>query len=70
MKDVRDLVAMALTSYRCQYTCDADGDALPLVDALTPPFAESIVDGKRELELLAEHISMNLEEEGKVQEHE
>jgi hypothetical protein len=53
-----DLLA-ALFDYRCQYTRDGnDGDHLPLVDALSP--GQTIKEGRRELELLAEHIYLAL----------
>jgi len=57
---IEQRVARALTTYRCQYTRDADGDALDLVDVLTPPGGTDIADGRRELELLAEHITMTV----------
>ena len=57
---IEQRVARALRSYRCQHTRDDDGDALDLVDVLTPPGAADIADGKRELELLAEHITMTV----------
>ena len=53
-------VVRALRTYRCQNTRDADGDALDLVDVLTPPDAADIAGGRRELELLAEHITMTV----------
>lgn len=53
-----DLLA-ALFDYRCQYTMDGnDGDHQPLVDALSP--GQTIKEGRRELELLAEHIYLAL----------
>lgn len=55
-----DALLAALKSYRCQYTVDHDGDALPLVDALSP--GETIAEGERELELLAEHLSLVIDE--------
>lgn len=53
-------VANALDSYRCQYSKDIDGDAVDLVDMLTPMGADNISDGIREMELLAEHITMTI----------
>lgn len=50
----------ALKSYRCHYTVDHDGDALPLVDVLSP--GETIAEGEREMELLAEHLSLAIDE--------
>lgn len=55
-----DALLAALKSYRCQYTVDHDGDSLPLVDALSP--GETIAEGERELELLAEHLSLAIDE--------
>jgi hypothetical protein len=60
---IEQRVARALASYRCQHTRDADGDALDLVDMLTPPGAADIADGKSELGLLAEHITMTVVDE-------
>ncbi|MGE4340913.1 MAG: hypothetical protein AB7E55_33925 [Pigmentiphaga sp.] len=48
----------ALKSYRCQWNSDDDGDALGLADVLTPPGECSIALGKKEMELLSEHIFM------------
>jgi len=50
----------ALKSYRCQYTVDHDGDALHLVDVLSA--GETIAEGQREIELLAEHLSLAIDE--------
>lgn len=50
----------ALKSYLCQYTVDHDGDSLPLVDLLSPH--ETIAEGLRELELLAEYLSFAIDD--------
>ena len=54
----------ALKSYRCQYTHDQDGGGLDLVDALSP--GDTIKEGLCELELLAEHLDLALDEEKKA----
>ena len=58
--NVGQRVELALSSYRCQYVRDTDDDGLDLVDVLTPQGTEDIIDGKREMELLAEHITMTI----------
>ena len=52
-------VLFALREYQCSYTMDDDENPLPLVDALSP--MDSIEEGISELELLAEHIAVNIE---------
>ena len=55
-----DALLAALKSYRCQYTLDQDGGGLDLVDALSP--GDTIAEGKLELELLADHLSLAVDE--------
>jgi hypothetical protein len=50
----------ALKSYRCQHMRGCDGDALELVDVLSP--LETIAEGMHELELLAEHLSLAIDD--------
>jgi hypothetical protein len=57
---IESRVDQALKSYRCQYTQDADGEPLDLVDVLTPPEDADISRGRQEMELLAEHIAMTI----------
>jgi hypothetical protein len=59
-----DALLAALKSYRCQYTHDQDGGGYRLEDALSP--GDTIKEGLRELELLAEHLDMALDEEEKA----
>ena len=59
-----DALLAALKSYRCQYTHDQDGGGLDLVDALSP--GDTIKEGLCELELLAEHLDLALDEEKKA----
>lgn len=60
LEHIEHRVKKALRTYRCQYTRYADDSGYQLVDAVTPPGAADITDGKRELELLAEHIIMTI----------
>lgn len=67
IEHIGQCVACALESYRCQHTQDGDGNALELMDVLTPLGAADITDGKHELELLAEHITMAIVDESEVE---
>jgi hypothetical protein len=59
-----DALLAALKSYRCQYTHDQDGGGYRLEDALSP--GDTIKEGLCELELLAEHLDLALDEEKKA----
>lgn len=50
----------ALRDYRCQYTRDADGNGLSLVDMLTPDYESDITNGISEMEILADDIEAHL----------
>ena len=58
------IIVDALKSYKCQYTQDCDGNGLNLVDVLSPnsDYNYSIKLGLEELELLADHIDVCIEE--------
>lgn len=58
---IQERVYDALTSYRCQFSRDADDAGLTLLDILTP--AEETAAGSAERELLAEHIIMTIIDE-------
>lgn len=45
----------ALRGHKLQYTADEDGNAYPLVDALTPP-GRTINEGEMEIVALADEI--------------
>lgn len=61
--DIRDIIETSLKAYNLQYSADQDGNGYPLVDALTPA-GEGIIDkGLREIELLADHIATELEQD-------
>lgn len=45
-----------LADYRCQYTEDESGGGLPLADALSP--GETIEEGQKELDILADDLSV------------
>jgi len=46
-----------LSSYKCQFTHDlVCGDALPLVDKLTPPGDSTVTRGRREMALIADGL--------------
>ena len=59
-----DALLAALKAYRCQYTLDQDGGGLDLVDALSP--GDTIAEGNLELELLAEHLGLAIDEANSV----
>ena len=50
-----------LKAYNCQHTTDEEGNGLPLVDILSS--GETIKEGNLEIELLAEHILIELEKQ-------
>jgi hypothetical protein len=52
-------ILFALRKYKCSFTMDDDENCLPLVDALSP--MDSIAEGIKELELLAEYIAVTIE---------
>ena len=58
---MNDSILKALLEYNCQYSKDYDNDSLPLVDVVTPAFEYTTNLGKKELELLAEHITKYIE---------
>ena len=51
-------IKKALQSFRCQYVTDCDENPLSLTDALSP--TDTIAEGEKEIELLADHISASL----------
>lgn len=55
---IRVVLLEALRAYGCQYTLDADGDGVSLVDVLTPPGNKDISEGTAELELLADELAV------------
>lgn len=56
------IIRQSLGEYRCQHiTCNDGDDHLPLVDALTPPGDDSIERGEAELDLLADHLLIDIE---------
>lgn len=57
---VGDLIESALHGYRCQYWQTEEGGGMPLADLLTPTGESSIAFGKAELELLCDHILIEL----------
>ena len=51
---LRDVLLVALGSYRCQYAFTTDSEHLPLIDALSP--GVTIAEGRMEIELLADYL--------------
>ena len=62
--DLRDIIERGLKDYRMQFSVDEDGDALPLVDALTPPLDSDIKHGLEELHLLADILAVTVHDAG------
>lgn len=58
---VHAAIKKALRDYRCQNTAGEDGEKYPLVDALTPPDAETIAAGENEIELLTDEVWWSLQ---------
>lgn len=56
------IIREALNDYRCQYTlCASDDSGSMLVDILTPD-GDDVDSGIREMDLLAEHIAVSIDD--------
>jgi len=54
-KSAEEVARDVLKQYRCQHQVDEDGNALPLVDALSPK--DTIKEGLEEIEMLADDVA-------------
>ena len=61
MKAIEEIVTEVLNNYRCQYNRTEDGDALDLIDVLSP--GETVAEGRKEIELLIDELVVNIEDE-------